>query len=138
MPDRCSGNDNYYQVHMIEHQCCLINFEQISTSYLKSNVPGSSKCKAVCLGTCACVPDKCRTWPMGLFWASRSVSKTFLELTNVDYKFLFGKYSPIFLFLIRPNFGPFCTFWALRGYLFLACWAIFGVKVRFKIIFGTY
>ena len=76
--------------------------------------------------------------PMGLFLASRSVWKTFLEPTNVDYQFLFWKYSPIFLFLIRPNFGPFCTFWALRGYFFLPFGAIFGVKVRLKNIFGTY
>ena len=76
---------------------------------------------------------------LGLFFGFGSGSKTFLEPTNnVGYQFLFRKYSPIFLFLIRPNFGPFCTFWALRGYLFLACWVIFGVKVRFKIIFGTY
>ena len=42
--------------------------------------------------------------------------KTFLELTIIDCQFLFWKYSPIFLFFIRPNFGPFCTFWALQGY----------------------
>ena len=53
---------------------------------------------------------------LGLFLGSRSGSKIFLEPTNVDYQFLFWKYSPIFLFFIRPNFGPFCTFWALRGY----------------------
>ena len=71
----------------------------------------------------------------GLFLGSGSGSKTFLEPTNVDYQFLFWKYSPIFLFLIRPNFGPFCTFWALRGYFFWPVGAIFGVKVRFKHIF---
>ena len=57
----CTGKDDYYHEHVTENQFCLINFEQISTSYLKSNVPGSSKWKAVCLGTCACVPDICRT-----------------------------------------------------------------------------
>ena len=76
--------------------------------------------------------------PMGLFLGSRSGSKTVLEPTNVDYQFLFWKYSPIFLFLIRPNFGPFCTFWALRGYFFWSYGAIFGVQVRFKNVFGTY
>ena len=55
---------------------------------------------------------------MGLFLGSRSSSKTLLEPANVDEQFLFWKYSPIFLFLIRPNFGHFCTFWALRGYSF--------------------
>ena len=72
----------------------------------------------------------------GNFLGSRSGSKTFLEPTNVDYQFLFWKYRPIFLFLIRPTFGPFCTFWALR--FFWSVGAIFGVKVRFKNIFGTY
>ena len=48
----------------------------------------------------------------------RSGSKTFLEPANVDYQFLFWKYSPIFLFLIQPNVGPFCTFWAPLGYFF--------------------
>ena len=55
---------------------------------------------------------------LGLFLGSKSDSKTILKPTNVDYQFLFWKYSPIFLFLIRPNFGPFCTFWALRGIFF--------------------
>jgi len=63
---------------------------------------------------------------LGLFLGSRSGSKMFLEPTNVGYQFLFWKYRPIFLFFIRPNFGPFCTFWAL-----------FGVGVRFKDFFGT-
>ena len=56
-------------------------------------------------------------WSMGLFLGSRSGSKTFFELTNVDYQFLFWKYSPIFWFFIRPKVGPFfCIFWALQGY----------------------
>ena len=63
--------------------------------------------------------------PLGLFLGSRSGSKTFLEPTNVDHQFLFWKYSPIFLFLIWPNFGPFCTFWAFRGYFILARWGYF-------------
>jgi len=53
----------------------------------------------------------------GYFWGLESGSKTFLEHTNVDYQFLFGKCSPIFLFLIRPNLGPFSHFWALRVFL---------------------
>ena len=53
---------------------------------------------------------------LGLFLESRSGSKIFLEPSNVDYKFLFWKYSPIFLFFIGPILGLFCTFWALRGY----------------------
>ena len=56
--------------------------------------------------------------PLGLFLGSRSDSKTFLELTNVDYQFLFWKYSPIFWFFIRPNFGPFLHFLGSSG-LFL-------------------
>ena len=35
---------------------------------------------------------------LGLFLGSRSGSKTFLELTNVDYQILFWKYSHIYLF----------------------------------------
>ena len=66
--------------------------------------------------------------PMGLFLRSRSGSKTFLEPTIIDYKFLFWKYNPIFLFLMRPNFGPFCTLGAFG--------AIFGVEVRFKSFLG--
>ena len=53
---------------------------------------------------------------MGLFLGSGSGLKTFLEPKNFDYQFLFWKYSPIILFLIRPNSGPFSTFWAFRGY----------------------
>ena len=49
----------------------------------------------------------------GAIFGSRSGSKTFLEPTYVDNCLW---YSQIFLFLIRPNLGPFCTFWALRGY----------------------
>ena len=56
--------------------------------------------------------------PMGLYLGSRSGSKTLSEPTNVDDQFLFWKCIPIFLFLIRPNFGPFCTFWALQSYFF--------------------
>ena len=33
----------YYHIHVIEHQLCLLNFGQISTSYLKLNVSGRSK-----------------------------------------------------------------------------------------------
>ena len=42
--------------------------------------------------------------------------KNNLEPTYVDTQLWFLKYSPIFSFLIRPNFGPFCHFWALWGY----------------------
>ena len=56
--------------------------------------------------------------PLGLFLWSRSGSKTFLEPTNVDYQLLFLKYSPIFLFFIQPNFGPFFAFLGSSG-LFL-------------------
>ena len=79
-------------------------------------------CKVVPLGYFSC--------PLGLFLGSRSGSKTFLEPTNVDYQFLFWKYSPIFWFFIRPNFGPFFAFFGLFG-------AIFGVGVRSKNFFGT-
>ena len=66
VPDGCSWKGNYYLIHEIEHKLCLLNFRQISSSYLKSNVPESSKWKVVCLGTFACVPDKCRTGCHGL------------------------------------------------------------------------
>ena len=61
------------------------------------------------------------------FFGSGSGSKTFLEPTNVNYKFLFVKGNPVFLFLIKPNLGLFCTFWA-----------ILVVGVSFKNFFGTY
>ena len=67
---------------------------------------------------------------MGLFLGSRSGSRTFLEPTNIDYQFLFWKYSPILLFSFRPNFGRFWIFFGSFG-------AIFGVRVRFKNFFGT-
>ena len=57
-------------------------------------------------------------FPLGLFLGLRSGSNTFLEPTNVDYQVLFWKYSPIFLFSIRPNFGPFWNFLGPSG-LFL-------------------
>ena len=55
---------------------------------------------------------------LGLFLGLGSGSQTFLEPTNADYQFLFRKYSPIFLFLIWPNFGPFLHFLGSLG-LFL-------------------
>ena len=76
--------------------------------------------------------------PLGLFLGSRSGSKTFLEPTNVEYQFLFWKYSHIFWFLIRPNFGPFFYFLSPSGFLFGPIGAILGVEVRLKNIFGTY
>ena len=69
-------------------------------------------------------------FPLGLFLGLRSGSNTFLEPTNVDYQFLFWKYSPIFLFSIWPNFGPFCNFLGPSG-LFL------GLGFRLKNFFGT-
>ena len=53
----------------------------------------------------------------GLFWNFFETSVLFLglELTYVENQLWFRKYIPIFLFLIRPNFGTSCTFWALRG-----------------------
>ena len=41
----------------------------------------------------------------GYFWGWSSI--TFFGPTNVDYRFLFWKYSPIILFLIQPYMGPF-------------------------------
>ena len=51
--------------------------------------------------------------PLGLFLGSRSGSKTILEPTNVDYQFLFWKYSPIFLFLLGQISGLFSPFGAI-------------------------
>ena len=48
-----------------------------------------------------------------------------LRPTNVDYQFLFLKYSPIFLFLIWPNFGPFALFGPFGVIFFLARWGFF-------------
>ena len=63
--------------------------------------------------------------PYGAIFGVEVRLKTFLEPTNVDYQFLFWKYSPIFLFLIRPKFWPFFTFSALRMVFFFACWGYF-------------
>ena len=46
----------------------------------------------------------------GLFLGLRSGSKTFLGPTYVDSQLWFLKYSPIFLFLIRPDLGLFPLF----------------------------
>ena len=54
----------------------------------------------------------------GYFWGLESGSKTFLEHTNVDYQFLFGKCSPIFFISIFPNLRPFLHFLGPLG-LFL-------------------
>ena len=50
----------------------------------------------------------------GYFWGRGQVQKI-LEPTNVDFQVLFWKYSPIFLFLIQPNFGSFCHFLPFLG-----------------------
>ena len=66
---------------------------------------------------------------LGLFLGLASGSKTFLEPTYVVSKLWSWKFSPMFLFLIRPNCGPFFHFfWAI----FWSFGAIFGVGVRFK------
>ena len=75
--------------------------------------------------------------PSGLFLGSGSGSKTFLGPTYVDNQLWFWKYSSIFLFLIRPNFGPLLHFFGLSGLSFWPFRAIFGVGVWFKNIFGT-
>ena len=53
--------------------------------------------------------------PSGLFLVTGSASKFFWESLNTGYQFLFWKCRPIFLFLIQPNLGQFCTFGALSG-----------------------
>ena len=53
---------------------------------------------------------------LGYFWSPDQVINTLLEPTNVGYQFLFWKCTPIFLFLIWPNFVFFWHFLALRGY----------------------
>ena len=62
------------------------------------------------------IPIRGLFYPSVLLLELCSALKTFLEPSNVGYQFLFWKYRPIILFFIRPNFGPFCTFLALRGY----------------------
>ena len=54
--------------------------------------------------------------PFGAIFGFRVRFKTFLEPYNVDYQFLCWKWNSIFSFLIWPNLGHFCTFWALGGY----------------------
>ena len=67
--------------------------------------------------------------PFGaIFWPFRATFvvgirfKMSFETTNVDKQLWFLKYSPNFLFSIRPNLGPF--------------WAIFEVGFRFKKFLG--
>ena len=63
--------------------------------------------------------------PFGaIFEVEVRFKKYFLGHTNVDYKFWFWKYSPIFAFLILALFDP----WV----------AIFGLGVMFKILFRTF
>ena len=62
-------------------------------------------------------PFRAIFWPVGAIFGSGSGSKTFLEPTYVENRLLFKKYSPIFLFLIRPNLGPFLHFLGLSGML---------------------
>ena len=69
--------------------------------------------------------------PLGLIVWLGSGSKTFLEPTYVENQLWFWKYSPIFLFIIWPNLGPFFTFFGPFE-------AIFGVGVKFKKNFETY
>ena len=56
--------------------------------------------------------------PLELILRSGPGSKTFLEPTYVVNKLWFWNYSPIFLFRIRPDLGPFLHFLGLSG-LFL-------------------
>ena len=51
--------------------------------------------------------------PLGLIVWLGSGSKTFLEPTYVENQLWFWKYSPIFLFIIWPNLGPFLHFLGL-------------------------
>ena len=56
--------------------------------------------------------------PLGLYLWSGSGWKTFFEPTYVDNQLWFWNCSPIFMFLIWPNLGPFIHFLGLSG-LFL-------------------
>ena len=69
---------------------------------------------------------------MGLVLVLGSGSKTFSETTNVDYQFLFSKYSPIFLVF---DLAKSC---ALQRYFFCPLGLFLGVWVRFKNILRTY
>ena len=54
----------------------------------------------------------CSFWAFwGDFWARGRVHKFILRPTDVDSQFWFWNYSPIFLFLMRPHFGPFRVMW---------------------------
>ena len=52
--------------------------------------------------TCTWLLSRC-----GIFFGRDHFQNTLLEPTNVGNQFLFWKCSPIFLFLIWPNLGPF-------------------------------
>ena len=67
--------------------------------------------------------------PLGLFLGSRSGSNTFLEPIDIDYQFLFWKYSPIFCFQFGKILGLLGIFWALR-----VCFWGWG---QFQKLFGT-
>ena len=75
--------------------------------------------------------------PLGLFLDQDQVQNTLLEPTNLDYQFWFWKCSPIFLFLIWPNLGPFLALLGPSGLFYLPFMAIFWVEIRFKTNFGS-
>ena len=56
--------------------------------------------------------------PVGAIFGVEVRLKTFLRQFHVDYQIQFWKQIPIFLFLIRPHFGPFLPFLGPQG-LFL-------------------
>ena len=72
--------------------------------------------------------------PLGLFLESGSGSKTFLEPTYVVNQLWFWKYSPIFLFLIQPHFGPLLHFFGSfeADFFFFALLAYFWGQISFK------
>ena len=69
--------------------------------------------------------------PLGLSLGLGSGSKAFLGPTYVENQLQLWNYSPIFLFLFWPQFGP-------LGLFFLALWAFFWGLGEVQNIFGTY
>ena len=91
--------------------------------------------------------------PLGLFLEFGSGSKTFLEPTYVVNKLWFWKYIILTISIkcqqcilsgdcCRFGLGSialsFCFYFGQIWGLFCPFWAIFGVEVRYKNIFGTY
>ena len=77
--------------------------------------------------------------PSELFFGLGSGSTNFFYSTNADNQLCFWKYSPTFLFLICPYFGPLLQFfWSSGAILFGPLMLLLEYASGSKNMFGTY